>query len=123
MFALPALVLVAGSFFAPLEILVYVAGAVFVALFVKMAVTTWKSNGGSLWKTPLLLVGKAVLSFIFIAYLYQAFTAKTRSKRGQGWFVVAIVTPLMLALVAEHKGLFAVTPTGRIRAATGKQRK
>ena len=123
MFALPALVLVAGSLLAPMEVLVYVAGAVFVGLFLKVALTTWKSNDGSWWKTPLLLVGKTTMSFIFIFYLYQAFTAKTRSKRGQGWFVVAILTPLTLALVAEHRGLFAVTPTGRIRAATGKARK
>ena len=123
MFALPALVLVAGSLLAPFSILVYVAGAVFVGLFLKVALTTWRSNDGSWWKTPVLLVGKATLSFLFIAYLYQAFTGKTRSKRGQGWFVVAILTPLTLALVAEHRGLFAVTPTGRIRAATGKARK
>ena len=124
MFALPALVLVAGSLLAPFSILVYVRGArCSSACSSRWRSRTWRSNDGSWWKTPVLLVGKATLSFLFIAYLYQAFTGKTRSKRGQGWFVVAILTPLTLALVAEHRGLFAVTPTGRIRAATGKARK
>ena len=123
MFALPALVMVAGSMLAPGEYIIYIAGAVFAGLLLKVIVTTWKSNEGSFWKTPLLIVGKVAMSFIFIAYLYQAFTRKTRSGRGQGWFVVAIVTPLMIALVSEHRGLFAISSTGRIRAATGKARK
>ena len=88
-----------------------------------MAVTTWKSNDASRWKTPLLVIGKMSMALFVIVYLYQAFTGKTRSKQGQGWFVVAIPTPLTLALVAEHRGLFAMTPTGRVRAATDKARK
>ena len=124
MFALPALTYVAGLFFqVPETICLYVAGAVFLGLFAKTVLTTWRGNDGSLWKTPLVLVGKVAMSFLFIAHLYQSFTGKTRSKRGGGWFVLAILTPLMLALVADHRGIFSITSTGRVRAATGKARK
>ena len=47
MFALPALVMVAGLMLAPGEYLIYIAGAVFAGLLLKVVVTTWKSNEGS----------------------------------------------------------------------------
>ena len=124
MFALPALAYIAGLFFqVPEQICLYVAGAVFAGLLIKVVLTTWKSNGGSLWKTPLVLVGKVAMSFLFIANLFQSFTGKTRSKRGAGMFVLLLMTPLTLALVADHRGIFSITSTGRVRAATGRRRK
>ena len=123
MCAIPALVLVIGAtmFGQSNSVLqsnpaLYVVGGLFVLLFIKTAVTTYKSNSGSLVLTPILMVGKTALSFLFIFYLYWSMTAKTRSERGKGMFVVVILTPIMLALVKEHKGLYAITKSGRMTA-------
>lgn len=121
MFALPALVLAAGSLFTPFSLLVTSR-----ARCSSACSSRWRSRPGGRMAArsgrprPRGREGRTVVPVHRIAV--SAFTAKTRSKRGQGWFV-AILTPLLLALVAEHRGLFAITPTARVRAATGKQRK
>ena len=125
MVAIPALVLVgvapfvSGSGEGDAQVptwLLYAAGGLFVLLFVKTAITTYKSNNGSILLTPVLLVGKLFLSFMFVFYLYWSMTAKTRSERGKGMFVLVILTPIMLALVREHKGVYAISKSGRLVA-------
>ena len=128
MIAIPALVMMVGAMFmsagAETETgdtqmpagLLYAAGGLFVLLFVKTTVTTFKSNKGSFLLTPILMVGKITLSFLFIFYLWWSMTAKTRSERGKGMFVLVILTPIMLALVREHKGVYAISKSGRLVA-------
>ena len=115
MCALPALVLMVGLSFGQGDAPRYIAGAIFVGLFLKSVVRTYKTNNGSIWKTAVLMVGKVTLSFLYIVYLLEALTAKKRSDRGKAWFVLAILTPLMLALTENHKGLFRIMPMGRMR--------
>ncbi len=113
MFALPGLILFVGMNFDLNDAPRYIAGAVFAALFLKSGITTYKTNNGSIWKTAVLMVGKVALSFLYLAYLLEAFTAKKRSDRGRAWFVVVILTPLMLALTKNRKGLFPIPSMGR----------
>lgn len=56
------------------------------------------------------------LSFLFVFYLYWSLASKTRSERGKAAFVLVILTPIMLALVREHKGVYAISKSGRLVA-------
>lgn len=116
MFGLPALVVALGLFWlgAPGDVLFYMAAVVFVPLFVMVTVTTWKANR-SLWKTAIVMVGKTTLSFLYVVHLFDALTAKNRSKRGMSWFILAILTPLMFALVADRSGKAPSLPRGGMR--------
>ena len=128
MFAIPALVVMVGAVFVsagagaetentqmPVGLL-YAAGGLFVLLLVKTAITTYKSNSGSLVLTPIILIGKAVLSFLFVFYVYWSLASKNRAERGKAMFVLVILTPIMLALVREHKGIYGISKSGRIVA-------
>ena len=116
MCAFPAVIIVVSAMFVPHVAALYVAGVVFVGLLIKTAHTTFRSNNNSVMKTALLLVGKTVMSFLYVAHLYQALAGKKRTDRGKGWFVLAILTPLLIALVHERTGRFAITPSGRLQA-------
>lgn len=125
MFAIPAVVMMVGAAFMqtpetgepemPVALL-SVGGGLFLLLFVKTAITTYRSNNGSILLTPILMVGKMALSFLFIFYLYWSLASKTRSERGKAVFVLVILTPIMLALVREHKGVYAISRSGRLVA-------
>ena len=117
MFGLPALVLVVGIFWLGNagQSLFYAAAVVFVPLFVMVTVTTWKANR-SVWKTVIVMIGKTTLSFLYVVHLFDALTAKNRSKRGLSWFVLAILTPLMFALVADRSGKAPSLPRGGMRS-------
>ena len=116
MFGLPALVVALGFFWlsVPGEGLFYTAAIVFVPLFVMVTVTTWKANR-SVWKTAIVMIGKTTLSFLYVVHLFDALTAKNRSKRGLSWFILAILTPLLFALVADRSGKAPSLPRGRMR--------
>lgn len=115
MCALPALILFIGVSLVPQSVALGIAGVVFIGLLVKTAMTTYQSNERSIWKTILVLIAKLVMSFLFVFHLLGALTAKTRRKRGGSWFVLVILTPLLIALVKEQKGIFSITSTGRVR--------
>lgn len=105
MFGLPALIIVLSMFWTGTisEGILILAAVVFVPLFFVATLTTWRSNR-SIWKTVIVMFGKTTLSFLYIFHLFDALTAKNRSKRGISWFVLAILTPLMYALVADKQG-------------------
>ncbi len=116
MFGLPALLVALGLFWlsAPADVLFHMAGVVFVPLFVLVSVMTWKANR-SVWKTAIVMVGKTTLSFLYVVHVFDALTAKNRSKRGLSWFILAILTPLMFALVADRSGKAPSLPRGGMR--------
>lgn len=115
MFGLPALVLAIGIFYlGQFAITITIAGITFVPLFLTVLAKTWKSNR-SVWKTVVILISKTILSFLYVVYLLNALTEKNRSKRGVSWFILAIMTPLMFALVHDKSGKPASLPKGRGR--------
>ena len=114
MFGLPALIIVLGLFWMgnSSELIFVLAAVVFLPLFFLVALTTWRSNR-SIWKTVIVMIGKTTLSFLYVFHLFDALTAKNRSRRGISWFVLAILTPLIYALVADKQG--KRLPLGRRR--------
>ena len=115
MFALPALIIFAAGSFVPQTVAIWIAGIVLVGLLVKVSLTTYRSNNGSIWKTIVIVIAKTFMSFLFVFHLVTALTAKKRSERGGGWFVLVILTPLLIALVNEKKGVFSISSTGRLQ--------
>lgn len=103
--ALPALLfpisMMMPQWFAMTMILV-----VFVGLFAAMVWRTYKANNGNPLITPILVLAKMTLSILYIVHFFAAFNAKEASGRRQGWFVVAIMTPLLVKLVHTRDGSF-----------------
>lgn len=70
---------------------------------------TWKSNNKKILPVLIIMPSKLILSFLYIIYLYSAFTEKGRRARGQSFFVITVLTPLLLALVQAERGRFNLT--------------
>lgn len=115
-FAVPAIIIVIAIALTLPGITYSIAILLFLVLFIWTTYKTLKSNAWSIWKSIIVLAGKILVSFVFVLFLYQAYTAKTRSARGQGWFVLIVLTPIMLTLVDKHTGLFALSSAGRLRS-------
>ena len=115
MCALPAVLVVIAAMFVQHVAAFYLAGLVFVGLLIKVAHTTFRANSNSIWKTVLLLVGKLVMSFLYVAFLYKALAGEKRTDRGKGWFFLVILTPLLIALVHKRTGRFAIGRSGRLQ--------
>lgn len=79
---------------------------VFFGLFAAMVWRTYKANKASPVMTPILVLAKMTLSILYIVHFFAAFNAKEASGRRQGWFVVAIMTPLLVKLVHTRDGSF-----------------
>ena len=117
--AIPALILASTFIFykdqETIATIFLVAATAFIGFFIVMAYKTFMANNMSVVVTLILIVAKLVMSFIFVLHLFNALTAKKRATRGQSWFVLAILTPLLLALVHTKEGSFRLTATGRPR--------
>jgi hypothetical protein len=111
--AIPTMIIVAITPFLMIKEIFYLAGIVFLVLFGTMTYKTFVSNNCSILITSVLLVAKLAMSFLYVFYLYIALTGEKRADRGRGWFVLAILTPLLLALVKEPTGGFRLATTGR----------
>lgn len=114
-FAVPALIVVGVGAFIPHESIMYFAAFAFFGFFAAMVYKTFLANNKSIILTGVLVVAKMTMSFLYVLHLYTALTGKKRSERGQGWFVLAIMTPLLLALVHTKEGSFRLAPSGRPR--------
>lgn len=80
------------------------------------AKTTFRSNSDKpLHTTIILVISKLFMSFLYIFYLYQAMTDKDRGARRKAWFVLVVLTPVLLLLVKNHEGRFTITSSGRPR--------
>lgn len=95
-----------------------IAATVFTIMFGVMVRRTYVANRGKLWVVPVLLMSKLVLSVLYVAHLADLTMGKNRRTRGKGWFVVIVLTPLLLALVHTQEGRFYLTSAGRPRIRT-----
>jgi|GEM_PF-5020496 len=93
----------------------YFIGVVFILLFFSTIIKTYTSNEGRIIPTAIISISKLILSFLYIIHLFISLTDKKRQSRGQGWFVLAIFTPLLLGLVHTKEGSFKLTSYGRPR--------
>ena len=114
-FALPVLIIFLGRTFVPPAVAMWVAVIAFVVLFGYSASTTFRTNKQSIWKTIVLSIAKLVMSFLFVFHLFSAFTSQKWRDRGGSIFFLVLLTPLLIALVSEKKGFFALTTRGRLR--------
>lgn len=113
--ALPTFIGFGPGLMLPPKITLWTCLAVFALMLVIMIAKTFMANNKSLIKTIFLIPAKLTMSFLFVFYLYDAFTNKKRSGRGEAMFNVVVLTPLMLALVKERTGIFRISRSGRPR--------
>lgn len=87
--------------------------AVFFLLFTFVLFKTWQANDRKILTTFVVGISKLVLSLLYVVYLAQLTMGKQRQKRGIGLFILAFLTPLLLALVHCTEGSFRLTLRGR----------
>lgn len=91
----------------------YTLAAASFGIFLYTAWRTFRANGGSMWKTPLALLTKFPLAFIWVLQIINVInpSGKTGLQRAQNrasaLMILAILTPIVTALVVERTGFFS----------------
>ncbi len=113
-FAAPATIfLVTAQFGIAPDLVLIVVVILFFGLLLTVLFRTWKANNKSIIKTFIIGISKLVMSFLYVFYLYQAFTGDKAKTRRTSWFTLAIFTPLLIALVQDKTGSFKLNSRGR----------
>jgi uncharacterized membrane protein len=115
-FAVPVVLMIIIQQFGGMGIIAaFVLISLTVGLLTLLGYKTWVANDRRILPTIIVVPSKLILSFLYVIYLFSALTGKKRRERGQSWFVLIILTPLMLSLVHTQEGRFRLSSTGRLR--------